>query len=275
MSLNFDQSILAYFPGVVFVQQNNKKRALASGKEAGLAKTKKYGVNGIHLDIHDIDSKNKNYVFHLAKNQIFRSKEIDDATVEILIDQFPCLILDKDSDALAFESPNLSVVLKLSREVYDFIVENKLCYASTRISQPRTSKVGWSHKRSMSLKALWENEDYSLITDNYRSILGDNDDDIFFIGRSRAAARLKDDSRCWREHIIPLSFIRDRVVELLEEGVSATELADFLFTHVRVVLLTNEERLLVDAEYQSTMPDGWEWYGDKFARLRICGIELE
>jgi hypothetical protein len=274
MSLNLGQSIREYFPGVNFANSSRSKHALIGGKVENLKVHKKYGVNGIHLDIYDIDNKRKNYVFHLAKDQIL-SKEIDDATVGILLCQFPRLILDEVRDALAFESSNLLEVLKLSREVYDFVVENKLCYASTRSVQRRTSHASWFDKAAKMLKYSWEIENYSYLTDNYRNILGDNDDDIFFIGRSRAAARLKDDSRCWREHIVPLSFIRDRVVELLEEGVSATELADFLFTHVRVVLLTNEERLLVDAEYQSTMPDGWEWYGDKFARLRICGIELE
>lgn len=260
------------FPGITW-SQDGKKWSLVGGTKGHDRKLS--GVNGIHFDVWQLS--NGRYSFALGLHQFKKKKQIDERTADTLREQFPGLFDDGIiDDAMRFEMSDLYKFLKKTREVYDFIQSAGLRYnSSVRAVQPRTSHDGWFMKRAKSLKYSHSVEDYSLFTDGYRSWLGDNENDIFFIGRSQLAASASSDTLIDREHIIPLAFIRDRVRELLDEDISTVELADFLMTHIRMVEVTREEHMRLNEKYASTMPPGWNWYDDAFARLRECGIALE
>jgi len=257
------------FPGINWVQ-NGKKWSLKGGTVGHDRKLS--GVNGIHFDVWQLS--NGRYRFGLGLDQ-FKKNQIDERTVDTLKGQFPGLFDDGIiGDAMGFEMRDLYKFLKKTREVYDFIQSAGLRYnSSVRAVQPRTSHDGWFMVRAKSLKATVH--DPSVLTDNYRNLLGDEDDGIFFIGRSQLAASASPGTLVDREHIIPLALVRDRVRELLDEDISTVELAHFLMTHIRMVEVTREEHVRLNEKYASTMPPGWDWYGDTLARLRECGITLE
>jgi hypothetical protein len=79
------------------------------------------------------------------------------------------------------------------------------------------------------------------------------------------------------EHVIPNIMIFERLVHLAETGVPDNELADFLRESCQVVIITKEERTILDSEHGLTksMPEGWEWGDDPKIRLNVAGIELE
>ena len=79
------------------------------------------------------------------------------------------------------------------------------------------------------------------------------------------------------EHVIPLSMVFKRWLELIEEGVSAEDQRAFLEHHLEVVWITVTEQQKLDRELKlkSKMPEGWAWDGSKYARLAFAEIYLE
>ena len=89
---------------------------------------------------------------------------------------------------------------------------------------------------------------------------------------------LKDYNRVLHgEHVIPLSMVFKRWLELINEGVSPADQRAFLEHHLEVVWITVPEQQKLDREskLKSKMPEGWTWVGGKYARLEHAGIELE
>lgn len=80
----------------------------------------------------------------------------------------------------------------------------------------------------------------------------------------------------WREHLVPLAFIRDQCHAIFEEGGSIEEAAIFIDRHLKVAHITREERNKLDFELglKGKMPDDWE-PGDYLARLTAAGINLD
>jgi hypothetical protein len=58
---------------------------------------------------------------------------------------------------------------------------------------------------------------------------------------------------------------------------SVTEIAQMIKNNLAIVLITNEEAELLDNELdlQTSMPEGWEFGHDVFARLNIAQIKLK
>ena len=79
------------------------------------------------------------------------------------------------------------------------------------------------------------------------------------------------------EHVIPLSMVFNRWLELIDEGVSPDDQRAFLEPHLEVVWITVAEQQKLDRELRlkSKMPEGWSWGQSKYARLERAGIELE
>ena len=79
------------------------------------------------------------------------------------------------------------------------------------------------------------------------------------------------------EHVIPNIMIFERMVTLAENGTPDDELADFLRESCQVVVITKEERSVLDSELGLTksMPVDWKWGDDPIVRLQAAGIELE
>jgi hypothetical protein len=79
------------------------------------------------------------------------------------------------------------------------------------------------------------------------------------------------------EHVIPLSMVFNRWLELIDEAVSPEDQRAFLEHHLEVVWITVAEQQKLDRELKlkSKMPDGWEWGHSKYARLESAEIGLE
>ena len=79
------------------------------------------------------------------------------------------------------------------------------------------------------------------------------------------------------EHVIPLSMVFKRWLELIDEGVSAEEQREFLEHHLEVVWITVAEQQKLDRELKlkSKMPEGWTWNDSIYARLNHADIILE
>ena len=79
------------------------------------------------------------------------------------------------------------------------------------------------------------------------------------------------------EHVIPLSMVFKRWLELIDEGVSAEQQREFLEHHLEVVWITVAEQQKLDRELKlkSKMPEGWTWKDSKYARLHHADIVLD
>lgn len=97
-------------------------------------------------------------------------------------------------------------------------------------------------------------------------------DELVVVGRSRnyrAPGR--------REHVVPRLVVTERCHEMIHAGRSDDEIAAFIASHLRIVLLTQEEsrRLDLKAEInlRQAMPSDWTFGGDLFRRLQEARIE--
>lgn len=120
---------------------------------------------------------------------------------------------------------------------------------------------------------LIDNED-GFGLENTRGLLeGDSIDHLITVGES--VKRTKENT--YREHIVPCIMVYNKAVEMTLAKASITEVAQMIKNHLAIVLITNEEAELLDNELdmQTTMPEGWDFGGDVFARLKVAGIELK
>ena len=143
-------------------------------------------------------------------------------------------------------------------------------------SRPKMACKGWFETRASTLFGFGRTGDWEAFDGAYRSLLGDDRDDIFYIGRSRAAAAATG-SNLWREHVVPLVLIREEIIRRLKAGAGRVEIADLLMSNVGVVWITRAEQHLLDVEcgLKSTMPPGWKFGESRLARLKSAGIILE
>lgn len=110
--------------------------------------------------------------------------------------------------------------------------------------------------------------------ENTRALLeGDSIDHLITIGES--VNRTKENT--YREHIVPCILIYNQAVTMAMEGAPITEIAQMIKTNLAIVLITNEEahRLDNELDMQTSMPEGWVFGNDVFARLKVAGISLK
>jgi hypothetical protein len=110
--------------------------------------------------------------------------------------------------------------------------------------------------------------------ENTRALLeGDSIDHLITIGES--VKRTKENT--YREHIVPCIMIYNQAVTMTMEKCPITEVAQMIKTNLAIVLITNEEADKLDNELdmQTSMPEGWEFGNDVFARLKVAGIKLK
>jgi hypothetical protein len=122
-------------------------------------------------------------------------------------------------------------------------------------------------------KFYLDNED-SFALDKWRDQLeGDSIDYLITVGES--VHRTKENT--YREHIVPCVLIYNQIMTMLIEKRSVTEVAQMIKNNLAIVLITNEEADLLDNELdmQTTMPEGWEFGDNVFARLTTANIKLK
>lgn len=85
----------------------------------------------------------------------------------------------------------------------------------------------------------------------------------------------------YREHAVPRIILRDECHKKLEMDNSVEslpDLANFIRTFLKVVLITNEEQKMLDYHLglKQKMPDGWAFgHGSPYSRLDAAGIVYE
>lgn len=99
------------------------------------------------------------------------------------------------------------------------------------------------------------------------------DDRLVVVGRSSVDAT-------YREHVIPRLVLCIECHRLIqEEGKSDLEVGRFIADNLKIVLLQEHERSVLDRakphNLRQRMPDGWKFGDDPFARLRVAGIQFE
>ncbi|MGN6363667.1 hypothetical protein [Asticcacaulis taihuensis] len=97
-------------------------------------------------------------------------------------------------------------------------------------------------------------------------------DEFTVVGKS-----LNYDGRGRREHVVPRLVVIKECHDMLERGEGDREIAKFIRDHVKIVLISQEEQERLDRREQlalrQTMPSGWTFGGDVYARLTHAGIE--
>lgn len=110
--------------------------------------------------------------------------------------------------------------------------------------------------------------------ENTRALLeGDSIDHFITIGES--VNRTKENT--YREHIVPCILIYNQAVTMTMEKCSITEVAQMIKNNLAIVLVTNEEAERMDNELdmQTSMPEGWNFGDDVFARLKAANVVLK
>lgn len=122
-------------------------------------------------------------------------------------------------------------------------------------------------------KYFIDNED-GFGLENTRALLeGDSIDHLITIGES--VNRTKENT--YREHIVPCIMIYNQAITMTMEKSSVTEIAQMIKSNLAIVLISNEEADKLDGELdmQTSMPEGWKFGDDIFARLKTAGIVLK
>jgi hypothetical protein len=117
------------------------------------------------------------------------------------------------------------------------------------------------------------------VNGSFRKSLGfDAVDRLITVGHSDLALDSKRTEH-WREHVVPAVMIRNKACDMAREHASPQEISDFLKAHLAIVIITKDEARLLDQQLTSngksmrtSMPEGWKWGQDPFARLKAAGI---
>jgi len=112
---------------------------------------------------------------------------------------------------------------------------------------------------------------------NWRKTMGFDDvDDLIVIGNS-PTGRLDR----YREHVVPVSLIKEEAIKLAEKGAPERVIADFIQHHLYVVLISRSEAELLNAtidegglSLKTSMPEGWVVGCDPLERLKVAGIPI-
>ena len=156
----------------------------------------------------------------------------------------------------------------LAFRVKQFILDSGF-HVKNRRSKPKTSDEGYFEKTAQVIKLAVEIEHWDILE---RGGLGfDAHDDLITVGQSQAALA-NPESPTWREHLVPCTMIKDRAIEMVQQGASLPQIAQMLKENLAIVTITQDEQKVVDALYQTTMPAGWTWGDSVFARLDAVGI---
>lgn len=81
-----------------------------------------------------------------------------------------------------------------------------------------------------------------------------------------------------REHIVPRAYLRDRCLEMYENGASVAQVQQAIVKHLGIVRISRAQAYYLDHELhlKTTMPDGWRFgVDDPMARITKAGIDLQ
>jgi hypothetical protein len=111
-----------------------------------------------------------------------------------------------------------------------------------------------------------------------RDLLGfDKLDDLLTDGYSiEGRKQAQNGENAYREHVNPCINQTQMYVTAVKNGVPATDIAELIKTHNRILLISNQEAYKLDNTlgYRTTMPENWDGK-DPYARITAAEIILE
>lgn len=136
--------------------------------------------------------------------------------------------------------------------------------------KPKTEDEGYFEKTAQIIELAVKIQHWDILE---RGGLGfDAHDGLITVGKTKAVLE-NPELPTWREHLVPCVMIKDRAVEMFQEGATVPQVAQMIKENLAIVVITQEEQKLVDADYQVAMPAGWGWGDSVFARLDAVGID--
>lgn len=80
-----------------------------------------------------------------------------------------------------------------------------------------------------------------------------------------------------REHIVPLAMIRDQAIIMFNQNYLVEDVAEMIEKNLKIVYITKTEQQYLDNElgYKTTMPEGWKFGDNPFARLNKGNIKIK
>ena len=213
-------------------------------------------VNGLKFEIECLRTANKKWRFIVAYNS--------DEAAETLKENFDWILEEKAAKA-RFDT--VDELRQAAQIVKDFIIDNEL-QASRRAKVRRTNEDGYFETTAKGIKALVDLEAWDLLDGR---IGFDFHDKLIKVGESKAV-QADPTAPQWREHIVPCTMIKEEAIRMAQANEPTAHIAQMLKENLAIVIITAEEAKKLDAVYQTTMPDGWNFGDSKFARLDAISI---
>lgn len=211
-----------------------------------------------------------------------RREDCSDLVEEIFgnaVEGLPNVLLQRSAAGVAlFVDENLARFSHIISRVRNLLEDVSLVNPPQNAQDPRRPRLDSYYLEIASLIKLCVDHDLRWPLKNWRKTLGFDDvDELTVIGESVRGAVEKNH----REHVVPVSLIRDEAIKLAEQGASERVIADFIRHHLYVVLIAKEEAMLLDTSVdegglslKTSMPDGWVVGCDPLERLKEAGIPV-
>lgn len=226
-----------------------------------------YTNNGVKCEI-----KKRHYTF----GWLSRPEDIAEMRRRMLAQGFPekirksdydkCITINFDGDILE----NFWILVGIIESIETIV--RKVRGQAIKPIPREISERNIFEKIAKRFRFLIDNED-GFGLENARSLLeSDSIDHLITIGES--IKRTKENS--YREHIVPCILIYNQAITMTINKCPVTEVAQMIKNNLAIVLITNEEADKLDnqLDMQTSMPEGWQFGDDIFARLKVAGIEL-
>jgi len=186
----------------------------------------------------------------------------------IIIDGLPHLELTLRGGGVWFTCGSPDELLEVATEIKDFLLSEGLSRQGRRTKR-QTSDDGYFEGAAEIIKTAVKTGFWHILDRN--SLGFDAHDSLITVGKSTEMLA-NPDAPQWREHIVPCTMIIEEAVSLFEAGQTIPVVAQMLKINLAIVVITAEEAKRLDAVYQTTMPEGWNFGDDIFARLDAMGI---
>lgn len=192
---------------------------------------------------------------------------------------YKCLASRKKNDLVIFPITNLKDDLLTDFfnlvgiiEGLEEIVARERSQTATKVFTKEVAEREIFLKIVKRYKHAIDNEDQNMLDLARKLLEGDEIDHLITVGHS--AMRTTDQS--YREHPVPCIMIHNELIAMYLRKCSLTEMAQFLKQHLAIILVHPKEAEKMDSELglRTTMPEGWTWGGNIFARLDSAEVKV-
>lgn len=118
-----------------------------------------------------------------------------------------------------------------------------------------------------------ENEDQELL-DMARSLLSSDSIDRMIV---RGQSEKYTPEKAYREHAVPCIMIHNEIIRMVLEKEPVYKITQMIISNLAIVLIHEDEARYMDVDLglRTTMPDGWQFGDDIYARFNTAKIKLK